>query len=298
MLSFETERLIIREPQIYDWEFWFKIKTDESVMYYMDDLTLFSKEEAMTDLKRAIEDIKNPQRKTYFFVIALKETGEAIGSAGYTVEQFLPVGKIVHLGYFMFTDYHSKGYMTEAVKRVIQFAFEENDVYRINTGCLAENIASERVMMKCGMTKESYRKAFTWHDGKMKDRLTYGMLKEDYNNKQNYTPEFWASVDTLIEKSEIVIDRPKGSVHPDFSDIIYAIDYGYLNGSTSMDGGGIDIWVGSKRTNTVDAIICTVDLEKNDSEIKLLFNCTEKEKDMILEFHNNSPYMKGVLIRR
>ena len=298
MISFETERLIIREPQISDWEFWFKIKTDESVMYYMDDLTLFSKEEAMTDLKRAIEDIKKPERKMYFFVMVLKETGEAIGSVGYTVEQFLPVGKIVHLGYFMFTDFHSKGYMTEAARRIIQFAFEENDVYRINTGCLAENKASERVMIKCGMTKESYRKAFTWHDGEIKDRLTYGMLKEDYNNNANYTPEFWASIDTFVKNSEVITNRPKDSHHPNYNSIIYPVDYGYLKDTSSMDGSGIDVWIGTCEHNSVDALICTIDLIKKDSEIKLLLNCTEKEKDSIMEFHNNNPYMKGVLVRR
>ena len=188
MILFETERLIIREPQISDWEFWFRIKTDESVMYYMDDLTLFSKEEAMTDLKRAIEDIKNLERKMYFFVLVLKATGEPIGCSGYTVEQSLPIGKIVHLGYFMFTNFHNNGYMTEAASRIIRFAFEENNVYRINTGCLVENKASEQVMIKCGMTKEAYLKSYTWHDGEMKDRVRYGMLKTDYENNKNYTP--------------------------------------------------------------------------------------------------------------
>jgi len=298
MISFETQRLIIREPQISDWEFWFKIKTDESVMYYMDDLTLFSKDEAMTDLKRAIEDIANPERSMYFFVVVLKETGEAIGSVGYTVEQFLPVGKTVHMGYFMFTDYHSQGYMTEAVKRVMQFAFEENNVYRINTGCLVENRASEKVMIKSGMTKESFRKAFTWHDGEMKDRINYGILKCDYGKQNNYTTEFWKKIDNLIETSEIVIDRAKSSAHPDYAELIYPVDYGYLKDTASTDGGGIYIWSGNKDTNIVDAIICTVDSVKKDSEIKLLFNCTEEEKEIIMEFHNSNPYMKGVLVRR
>ena len=65
-----------------------------------------------------------------------------------------------------------------------------------------------------------------------------------------------------------------------------------------MDGSGIDVWRGSLPSNTVDAIICTVDLMKKDSEIKLLIGCTEEETRMIYEFHNNSEFMKGILIKR
>lgn len=109
--------------------------------------------------------------------------------------------------------------------------------------------------------------------------------------------EFWDALDRLIESSEIVIDRPKGTVHPRFSDFIYKVDYGYLKDTTAMDGGGIDVWVGTGGTN-VDAIMCIVDLMKKDSEIKILIGCTEKEMQIIYQTHNETEYMKGILIRR
>ena len=110
--------------------------------------------------------------------------------------------------------------------------------------------------------------------------------------------DFWAAVDTLIENSTIVIDRPKGSSHPKYPHCIYPVDYGYLADTASMDGSGIDLWLGSVPDKVVDALICTVDLLKRDSEIKLLIGCTDAEKQSILEFHNDSEYMKGILIER
>ena len=110
--------------------------------------------------------------------------------------------------------------------------------------------------------------------------------------------EFWQAIDSLASSGRIVIDRPKGSSHPKYPDCIYPVDYGYLENTTSMDGGGIDVWRGSLTTDTVDAIICTVDLMKKDSEIKLLMGCTEEEMKTIYEFHNNSEFMKGILIKR
>jgi inorganic pyrophosphatase len=109
---------------------------------------------------------------------------------------------------------------------------------------------------------------------------------------------FWRDLDKLINTSEIIIDRPKGSQHPRYKSIVYPIDYGYLKGTTSSDNQEIDVWVGSNRNNTLDSIICTIDVLKKDIEIKLLLGCTEEEKDMILKFLNNSEFMSGILIKR
>ncbi|MBE9475248.1 MAG: inorganic pyrophosphatase, partial [Chloroflexi bacterium] len=56
--------------------------------------------------------------------------------------------------------------------------------------------------------------------------------------------DFWEHLERLIEESKIVVDRPKGTAHPQFPEMIYPLDYGYLKGTTSTDGGGLDVWVG------------------------------------------------------
>lgn len=109
---------------------------------------------------------------------------------------------------------------------------------------------------------------------------------------------FWTALEELVKEHEVVIDRPKGSAHPRFPAYIYPLDYGYLKGTSSMDGGGIDVWLGSDPRRQVDAIVCTVDRMKGDSEIKILIGCTEAEKSTVYESHNDSEFMKGLLIRR
>ena len=112
-----------------------------------------------------------------------------------------------------------------------------------------------------------------------------------------YNEDFWKALDELVSNSEIVIDRPRGSAHPRFPNFIYKVDYGYLKDTASMDGGGIDVWVGSGEKK-IDAIMCIVDLRKKDSEIKILVSSTEEEKLEVYKTHNETQYMKGVLIRR
>ena len=113
----------------------------------------------------------------------------------------------------------------------------------------------------------------------------------------SYNEDFWKALDELVNSSEIVIDRPKGSAHPKFPDFIYRVDYGYLKDTTSMDGAGIDVWVGSG-DKKIDAIMVIVDLMKKDSEIKILIGCTEEEKMEVYRIHNETQYMKGIIIRR
>ena len=115
----------------------------------------------------------------------------------------------------------------------------------------------------------------------------------------NRTDEnFWRALDELVNCSEIIIDRPKGSAHSKYPEFIYKVDYGYLKDTASMDGGGIDVWLGSDDNKRVGAVVCIVDLLKKDSEIKILIGCTKEEKDIIYEIHNDTQYMKGILILR
>lgn len=109
--------------------------------------------------------------------------------------------------------------------------------------------------------------------------------------------KFWEALDKLIDEHEIVIERPKGSAHPRYPSLIYPLDYGYLSGTSSMDGDGIDVWLGSLGDRRLDAIIVTVDLWKKDSEIKLLLGCTAEEKQTILEMLNDR-MMSAILIKR
>ena len=113
-----------------------------------------------------------------------------------------------------------------------------------------------------------------------------------------YDAEFWSALDKLVETSNIIIDRPKGSAHPRFTQYIYPLDYGYLDGTSSMDGEGIDVWLGTDPAKQLTALLCTVDLIKRDSEIKLLLGCTEEEIRTVVSFHNQSELMRGMLVRR
>jgi inorganic pyrophosphatase len=109
--------------------------------------------------------------------------------------------------------------------------------------------------------------------------------------------EFWMALDRLIGASNSVIDRPKGSSHPRYPSLRYPLDYGYLEGTRSSDGDGIDVWIGSRKSMSVTGMIVTLDLDKRDVEVKLLLGCTAEEAQSALAVHNRGA-QAGILIER
>jgi len=109
--------------------------------------------------------------------------------------------------------------------------------------------------------------------------------------------DFWDYLQRLVDSSQVVIDRPKGSTHPRFPEQVYPLDYGYLDPTTSIDGGGVDIWIGSQKSRNVVGILCTADLLKRDTEVKILLGCTEHDIIQITSFLNSNQ-MRALYIKR
>lgn len=89
--------------------------------------------------------------------------------------------------------------------------------------------------------------------------------------------KFWEEIRNLAANGSIVIDRPRGTSHPQHPQMIYPFDYGYIEGTTSSDGSGIDVFIGTQSNRSLTGILCTFDTIKRDAEIKLLVGCTEND---------------------
>ena len=93
----------------------------------------------------------------------------------------------------------------------------------------------------------------------------------------------FATLQAIVSASKVIIDRPKGSAHPRFPDYIYPLDYGYLEGTKSQDGGGIDVWIGSGDQQKISGLLVIADGLKKDSEIKVLLGCDKQEMNLALK---------------
>ena len=175
MVKIETDRLLVRDYIESDLDEMHRLWSDKETMYYLDDILTNTIEESAHYLKVGMDNADG-----HYFCICEKNVGRFIGGIGYTITDTTPLGKIVHMGYMMLPEYHGRGYMTEATKAVIEFAFLKDGCIRITTGCVTEHEASRRVMEKAGFRKEGMRVKAQYHDGVMKDRFEYAINKDDF----------------------------------------------------------------------------------------------------------------------
>lgn len=134
--------------------------------------------ESKEESRNIIETLFVPHQ---VWAIREKETGRIIGSIGLEEDRRRDGVASRELGYWLRTDCWGKGYMTEAAKAVIDYAFS-----RLNLTILAictgpENRRSQRVIEKCGFSYEGrQRKGYHIYDGSDRDNLLYSLLREEW----------------------------------------------------------------------------------------------------------------------
>lgn len=150
---FESERLIIRAPQLEDaMDAWNAIRHSQSALsrwmpWAQGAPQLESTKES---LRQSIADFIT--RKDLRLHLFLKENGAFIGSSGlHRIDWSIPKFEI---GYWLATEFEGKGYMTEAVEAITQFAFQELKARRIEIRCDEENIKSREVAVRAGFELE------------------------------------------------------------------------------------------------------------------------------------------------
>jgi len=174
-----TLRLRIKEHSATDLESMHTLLSDPKAMYYLQDIFCKTISDTKNNLDAAIAEIEKSDRKKFFFRIELLD-GSYVGEIGFTILLDSQIGKIAELGYFILEKYWHGGIASEAVKAVIDFGFNELNIYKIETGCIKNNCWSERIMLKNGMKREAYKKHHVLHDGELKDRVEYALFRNDW----------------------------------------------------------------------------------------------------------------------
>jgi ribosomal-protein-alanine N-acetyltransferase len=175
VIKLETKRLVLRPYENSDLPVYHRILSDHENMYYLNDIVTETIAEAEQSLAEAISLMESGEARRFAVTLG----GEIIGAVGYDITETTPLGRIGHMGWFILPEHQNKGYITEAAKRVLAYAFEDDNCIRITTGCYKENIPTQKVIAKVGFRQEAHRIKAQYHDGKMKDRLEYAINKDD-----------------------------------------------------------------------------------------------------------------------
>ncbi|MBO8163242.1 MAG: GNAT family N-acetyltransferase [Brevibacillus sp.] len=86
-----------------------------------------------------------------------------------------------NLGYDIDQMYANRGYVTEAVRMLIPFAFSTLALHRIQAAIMPRNLPSQRVVEKAGFIREGYSENYIQIDGKWEDHYLYAITQERYS---------------------------------------------------------------------------------------------------------------------
>ncbi len=174
-----TERLILRKICVADADDMFAYSSSE-------ELTRYLLWDAHPDALYTEHYIRYLQERYavgdfYDFAVTLKETGRMIGTVGFT--SFDLPNRSAEIGYVISPEYQNKGYATESVMKILSFGFEACELERISAVCMKGNLASLRIMEKCGLKREGLLRSAVFAKGKMRDVHLAAITKNDYFNK-------------------------------------------------------------------------------------------------------------------
>jgi [ribosomal protein S5]-alanine N-acetyltransferase len=88
-----------------------------------------------------------------YWAITLKNTDALIGSI--CLWNLSPENKTAELGYELHPDFHGKGIMQEAVKVILQFAFEKMEVEAVTAFPTTANLPSQKLLERNGFKIET-----------------------------------------------------------------------------------------------------------------------------------------------
>jgi ribosomal-protein-alanine N-acetyltransferase len=175
--TLESDRLLLRKLELTDALEVLSIRSDESVMAYMDS----ERQSTVEQSERFISMKLNMYQENtgIFWAIIEKSTNTFIGDFSFfKVDHKNSRGEV---GYTSKSEFWGKGYMQEAMISILSFGFRELKIHSLEAHINPGNDKSRAILTKMGFQKEAYFRENHYYDGKYLDSETYSLLASEFN---------------------------------------------------------------------------------------------------------------------
>ena len=170
-----TERLHLRKMKVSDSSSLFKIWSDPDVTKFMN-INCFTDENQAIDMINLLDDLSRDSKAIRFSIIKL-ESNEIIGSCGYNSFDF--ENAKAEIGYDIAKSFWGRGYASEAIYSLLDYAFSFLKFNRIEAKVEPENVNSIKLLQKLNFTFEGTLRQYEKVEGKFNDLNIYSKLISD-----------------------------------------------------------------------------------------------------------------------
>jgi ribosomal-protein-alanine N-acetyltransferase len=176
LVSFSTERLLLRRMMFEDAEAFFRIKSDPFVTSSYGEEPHHSIEDTRNWVRDCIA--AGEKRTALIWTIVLRSSGSAIGMV--CLWNFHHVNHCAELGYELHPEHWNQGIMTEVLMPIITYGFTVVGLNRIEASPLVINGPSRSLLRKYGFKEEGTLRQRVFYDGRYLDEMFFALLKEDW----------------------------------------------------------------------------------------------------------------------
>ena len=172
----ETKRLILREFRYSEAESMMRNwVSDDEVQWMYGEPSYKTKKEVLSLLD---EYVGRNQSGYYFrWAVIEKESEECIGQVAYFLVD--SDNRFAEIEYCIGRAFQGKGYATEATKAVTEYGFDRMGLNKVQICVRPSNIASGKVIEKCGFQKDGNLRQFFFRDGAYEDRMYFSILRDE-----------------------------------------------------------------------------------------------------------------------
>ena len=178
----ETERLVLRVRTVADVEDIFDYASRPEVSYPAGFPPVKTLEDEIYFLEHILPERNQKDNLPAGYGIVVKGTDIVIGSVDFNHRH---EDDVLEIGYTLHPDYWGRGYVPEAARALIDLAFKELGLHKIELSCFGYNAQSQRVAEKLGFTLEARIRDRKDAQGNRCDDLRYGLLKSEWEDGNN-----------------------------------------------------------------------------------------------------------------
>jgi ribosomal-protein-alanine N-acetyltransferase len=170
----ETDRLILRKPELRDVDELFTYRSDKEFMRYIPHRHVTTKDEVVKTI--ALIHSRIEKKEGINWAITLKGDDTIVGIVGYV--EIYEAHYRAEIGYMLFTPHHGTGVMVEATQAAIDYGFNIMNLHSIEGIVNHENIPSKRVLEKLGFTNDAFFKDYLHNKGTFISANVYSLVRE------------------------------------------------------------------------------------------------------------------------
>ncbi|MBI4248271.1 MAG: GNAT family N-acetyltransferase [Elusimicrobia bacterium] len=179
-MKLATKRRLLRPVCMADLPHYFELDADPEVAAPIGLSGPASLVGVRKSIRQAMRDWKKPGINKMAFTIMSRSGREWLGG----INLRWPHGGVGELGYAIAPRHQGNGYAAEAVKKVIDVAFQSFGAHRVQATCWVRNRPSARVLRKAGLRKEGTLRGYLRQGRKVRDEFIFGITRADWKKSR------------------------------------------------------------------------------------------------------------------